>query len=223
MRAHGIASTATNIKPTTASRSSKSERSLSAAGSTNARKRKADQFVEDPNPADDEEGFSGNMSIKGEGQGRGPKIKQQMYVKEESEKKPLIQQQQQSQLSLEDANELLRYYTPSAGAYNATADDDLYGSGDFEVNGNSASAGFSSSSMAGGSASSGFGSSAPAASYGMHQSSRPFEYNNGYRASSGFGHGGSSGMGSSPPQASSFQQPYRVDTKGRQESPLLVE
>jgi hypothetical protein len=93
MKAHGIAPNAASVRPSPA-RTPKTECRDSAPASS-SKKRKADAFIEDNAGADDEEGFG---NIKSE---RGGNIKEEKYVKEEHE---------QSQLSLDDATNLMHYY-----------------------------------------------------------------------------------------------------------------
>lgn len=173
--------------------------------------------------------------MKAESQERVPHIKKQMHVKEEnaSEQKSMVNTQSASQMSFQDANELLRFYTPAQDReeLEAAGREDYYESGDYVTAGHGGSAGFASGSTTYGSASgsNSYGHSSPhTPAYGMHsphQYSYKDSYDNGSPAYGGAGMGmGLGAMTSSPSQQMGFQpSPYRSDTKGRQESPLLVE
>ncbi len=118
MRAHGIAPNAATIKPATASRAPKSERRES--GGSSSKKRKADQFLEE-NPPDDDEGYGlGNVVLKSDP----VDTKEKFVVKEE--------EQQQGQLDLEQATNLMQYYGNNS-QYGASqlGDDDVYGASEF--------------------------------------------------------------------------------------------
>ena len=116
MRAHGIAPNAASIKPASA-RATKTERRDSADRPASSKKRKAEAFIEDTTPTDDDEGFSTAPVIKSD-----PvtcnRSSEQLRVKEE---------EAAHQLSLGDAANLMQYYdTPSYdGAQLGT--EDAYG------------------------------------------------------------------------------------------------
>lgn len=117
MRAHGIAPNAATIKPAAATRTPKSERRDS--GGSSSKKRKADQFLEE-NPADDDEGYGpANIALKSDP----VDTKEKFVVKEE---------EQQGQLDLEQATNLIQYYdnTPPYGA-SQLGGDDVYGTNDY--------------------------------------------------------------------------------------------
>ncbi|KAE8440846.1 hypothetical protein EG329_006389 [Mollisiaceae sp. DMI_Dod_QoI] len=121
MRAHGIAPNAATIKPAPA-RSMKAERRESSTpSSTFSKKRKADAFLEDTTPVDDEEAFG---SIKPDP----ANMKEHFVVKEESEG----QSMQQGQLSIDQAANLMQYYeAPSTYGGSNMGRDNSYTSSDY--------------------------------------------------------------------------------------------
>ncbi|KUJ09064.1 uncharacterized protein LY89DRAFT_741362 [Mollisia scopiformis] len=117
MRAHGIAPNAATIKPPP-SRSMKAERrESSTTSSTSLKKRKADAFLEDTTPVDDEETFG---SIKPDP----VNMKEQFIVKEEAEGQSMAQ----GQLSIDQAANLMQYYdTPATYAGSGLSAQSNYG------------------------------------------------------------------------------------------------
>lgn len=102
MKAHGIAPNAASIK-LSSSRTTKSETGPSSSPSNpNIKKRKADTFHDESIAADDDEDF-GASRVKSE---PAVKIKKQGAVKEEERQET----PEPSQLSMDDAEELLQYY-----------------------------------------------------------------------------------------------------------------
>ncbi|KAF8856306.1 hypothetical protein BDZ45DRAFT_691931 [Acephala macrosclerotiorum] len=103
MRAHGIAPNAATIKPAPARNMKIERRESSTPSSTSSKKRKADAFLEDTTPVDDDETY-GNIKPD-------PiNMKEQFVVKEESEG----QSMQQGQLSINQAANLMQYYDSPA-------------------------------------------------------------------------------------------------------------
>jgi hypothetical protein len=103
MRAHGIAPNAATIKPAPARNMKSERRESSTPSSTSSKKRKADAFLEDTTPVDDEETFE---NIKPD-----PiNMKEQFVVKEESKG----QSMQQGALSINQAANLMQYYDSPA-------------------------------------------------------------------------------------------------------------
>lgn len=110
MRAHGIAPNAATIKPAPSSRTPKIERESSTA---TVKKRKADAFLEDTTPVDDDEVFGNGGNIKNE------VGKEKFVVKEESEMgmgMGMGQGMGQGALSIDQAANLMQYYDSPASA-----------------------------------------------------------------------------------------------------------
>jgi hypothetical protein len=198
MRSHGIAPNAATIKPPP-SRAPKAERresNTASSSSISSKKRKAEQFLEENNGVDDDEGFG--SSIKSEG----VHIKEQLYVKEE--------EQHRSQLSLDEAADLMQYYDAPSSQYGGAqlSGEDIYGSSEY---GGGSPAGYAT--PVGG-------------SYSM-QSKQGFDFGAVYDAAGGSPYG-SAGMGSlARPESQGMRyQPlmrYSSDSQGRLDSPLVVE
>lgn len=121
MRAHGIAPNAATIKPAP-SRTMKAERrDSSTTSSTSVKKRKAEAFLEDATPVDDEEAFG---NIKSEP----ASIKENFVVKEEGEGASMTQ----GQLSIDQAANLMEYYdTPTTYGGSAGVGAGSYGGSGF--------------------------------------------------------------------------------------------
>jgi hypothetical protein len=192
MRAHGIAPNAATIKPPP-TRTPKSER-RDSSGSAN-KKRKADQYLEDT-PADDDEGYGpGHIVLVKDDPAD---VKEEFVVKDEAEP------QQQGQMHLEQAANLLQYYDDGS-QYGASqlGGNDVYGASEYGGG------------LSGYGTSSGFGTpiSTP---FGLPTANH--YYNTPY---------GTVGMNDIPrSQQVGFYQPalqYQTDDQGRSESPVIVE
>lgn len=197
MRAHGIAPNAASIKPAP-TRAPKSEGRESSIPTL--KKRKAEQFLEDT-PADDDEAVGwGTVHIK-----EGPR-EEKYNFKEEVDHKPQITQEQ-GQLNLEQAANLIQYYDNGS----QLVVDDLYGAGDFGGG------------MSGYGTSSGYATPMGSA-YGLDSSNGYFPAL--YSSASMGGMNELSSIPRSSQQSFQYQQPglqYRSEEQGHSDSPLIVE
>jgi hypothetical protein len=197
MRAHGIAPNAASIKPAP-TRAPKSERRESSIPIL--KKRKADQFLEDT-AADDDEGVGwGTVHIKED-------TREEKYnFKEEVDHKPQVTQEQ-GQLNLEQAANLLQYYDNGS----QLVVDDIYVAGDF---GAGMSAYSTSPSYA----------TPMGSAYGIDSSSAYFAAP--YSPTSMGSMNGLSNVPRSSQQSFQYQQPslqYQAEDLGNSDSPLIVE
>jgi hypothetical protein len=193
MRAHGIAPNAATIRPAP-NRAPKNERRESG-GSSN-KKRKADQFLEDT-PADDDEGYGpGHITLKPDP----TDVKEEFVVKEE------LEPQQQGQMHLAQAANLIPYYDDNSSQYGVSqiGGDDVFGTNEYGGG------------MSGYATPTGYGTPMGAA-FGSQSS-------NNYYANP-FGTVGMSDVPRS--QQLGFQYApalqYQPDDRGRSESPVIVE